>query len=149
MNSQAINAVTLLKNGEHTDIIEYIKTFDGERGFMYTIEHDPKRIEISEKMSDLLDSHGNHSGASWGYMLRLIQAILLDKVSIEELIEEDRISNEHYMIYCQEQELKRAQSQAEQEQAEQRQAEQRQAEQGQAEDDDDDYSDMPDLISIN
>jgi hypothetical protein len=114
MNSQAIKALTLLKNGEHTDIIEYIKTFDGERGFMYTIEHDPNRIEISEKMSHLLDSHGNHSGASWGYMLRLIQAILLGKVSIEELIEEDRISDELYRVYCEEQELKR--SQAEQEQ---------------------------------
>ena len=116
MNSQAINGLTLLKNGEHTDVIEYIKTFDGERGFMYTIEDDPIRIEISEKMSDLLDSHGNHSGASWGCMLRTIQALLLGKVSIEELIEEDRISDELYRVYCEEQELKRSQAQAQAEQ---------------------------------
>ena len=130
MNSQAINALTLLKNGEHTDIIEYIKTFNGERGFMYTLERDPKQIEISERMSELLNSHGNHSGASWGCMLRLIQAILLGKVSIEELIEEDRISDERYRVYCEEQNLKRAKA----EQAEQ--AEQAQA-QAEAEDDDD------------
>ena len=143
MNSQAINALTLLKNGEHTDIMEYIKTFNGERGFMYTLEHDPKRIEISERMSDLLNSDGNHSGSSWGCMLRLIQALLLGKVSIEELIEQDRISDERYRVYCEEQNLKRAQQ-------EQEQAEQEQAEQEQAEDDNDDYdySDMPDLISI-
>jgi hypothetical protein len=140
MNSQAINALTLLKNGEHTDIIEYIKTFNGERGFMYTLERDPKRIEISERMSDLLNSHGNHSGASWGCMLRLIQALLLGKVSIEELNEEDRISDERYKVYCEEQNLKRAQ------QAQAAQIEQ----QDQEEDDDDDYdySDMPELISI-
>jgi len=107
MNSQAIKALTLLKNGEHTDIIEHIKTFE---------EDDLNRIEISEKMSHLLDSHGNHSGASWGYMLRLIQSILLGKVSIEELIEEDRISDELYRVYCEEQELKRSQAQAQAEQ---------------------------------
>ena len=99
MNSQAINALTLLKNGEHTDIMEYIKTFNGERGFMYTLEHDPKRIEISERMSDLLNSDGNHSGSSWGCMLRLIQALLLGKVSIEELIEQDRIKDVKDSIY--------------------------------------------------
>ena len=137
MNNQAINALTLLKNGEHTDIMEYIKTFDGERGFMYTIERDPKRIEISERMSDLLNSHGNHSGASWGCMLRLIQALLLGKVSIEELNEEDRISDERYKVYCEEQNLKRAQ-----------QAQEDQAEQAEDDDDDYDYSDMPELISI-
>ena len=137
MNNQAINALALLKNGEHTDVMEYIKTFDGERGFMYTIERDPKRIEISERMSDLLNSHGNHSGASWGCMLRLIQALLLGKVSIEELNEEDRISDERYKVYCEEQNLKRAQ-----------QAQEDQAEQAEDDDDDYDYSDMPELISI-
>jgi hypothetical protein len=120
MNSQAIKGLTLLKNGEHTDVIEYIKTFDGPYGFMYTLERDPRLVEISEKMSDLLDSHGNHSGASWGCMLRTIQALLLGKVSIEELIEEDRISDELYRVYCEEQELKRSQAQA-QAQAEQEQ----------------------------
>ena len=109
MNSQAINGFTLLKNGEHTDIMEYIKTFDGPYGFMYTLESDPIKNEISEKMSDLLDSRGNHSGASWGCMLRIIQALLLDKVSIEELNEEDRISDEKYRLYCEEQDLKKAQ----------------------------------------
>jgi hypothetical protein len=99
MNSQAIKALTLLKNGEHTDIIEHIKTFDGERGFMYTIEDDPTRIEISEKMSHLLDSHGNHSGASWGYMLRLIQAILLGKVSIEDTSRSSFETQEESLLY--------------------------------------------------
>ena len=105
MNSQAINGLTLLKNGEHTDIMEYIKTFDGPYGFMYTLEHDPKLVEISEKMSDLLDSHGNHSGSSWGCMLRTIQALLLGKVSIEELNEQDRISDEKYRLYCEKKNL--------------------------------------------
>jgi hypothetical protein len=122
MNRQAIGAVAILNNGEHTDIIEYIKTFDGESGFMYTIESDPKRIEISERMSDLLDSNGNHSGASWGCMIRLIQAILLGNVSIEELIEQDRISDEKCRLYYEEQNIKRAQ----QEQAQQQEQEQAQ-----------------------
>ena len=36
---------------------------------------------------------------SWGCMLRTIQAVLNNKITLEQLIEEDRISNERYADY--------------------------------------------------
>ena len=71
----------------HPDLMEYIKSFDGAGGFMYTIITDPAKKQLENRLSDILDSHGMHSGGSWGCMLRGIQAVLCGAVSRAYMIE--------------------------------------------------------------
>jgi hypothetical protein len=78
----------LLQLNEYPDIVDYIKTFNGRDGFMYTRETDQERIEVQEKMNRVLDDN-SHSGASWGSMLRVIQAILNGQTTINELQEQE------------------------------------------------------------
>ena len=72
---------------EYPDISEYIKTFDGEGGFMYTIEKDATRKELNKRMGDLLDD-GFHSGSTWGLMLRNVQSVLNGTITKEKMLEE-------------------------------------------------------------
>jgi len=79
---------------EYPEIMEYIKSFKGDGGFMYTIETDPIYCALHKQMEDLLDSEGTHSGGSFGYMLRKIQSVLNGSITresiIQEIEEEDR-----------------------------------------------------------
>jgi hypothetical protein len=98
-NQSVYKALDILR--EHPEITTYIKSFEGRGGFMYTQEKDPKRIALKHQMEELLDD-GSHSGASWGCMMRTIQAVLNGIVTIEELKEEDKRSNERYEAYLRE-----------------------------------------------
>ena len=57
------------------DIIEYIKTFNGDPGFMRVKETNPERISLQKKMSEVLNEK-RHSGSSWGWALRIIQDVV-------------------------------------------------------------------------
>ena len=104
--SQAIEAIYLLRRGEHQDVINYIKKFNGSGGFMFN--NDADYADVRQKTEDLLDSNHGHSGGSWGCMLRTIQAVLNEVITVEQLIEEDRISHEKYLAWKREQELGKA-----------------------------------------
>lgn len=71
---------------EYPVIVDYIKHFNGPDGFMYTIETDPIKMQLNKQMNDLLDD-GYHSGASWGYMMRLVQAVLHGVTTREHILE--------------------------------------------------------------
>ena len=113
---QIIEALDVLAKKKNADVVEYIKTFDGDGGFMYTQETDPKRIALKNKMETIIDQ-GPHSGASWGCMLRAIQASLIgiDGYSYEQLIteknrlrdEEEKVNNEWRKIIEEEKERER------------------------------------------
>lgn len=80
-----INALQLLKEGEHMDVIDYIKKYDLDGGFMYGKEPDLYLQAMHEKMNKLLDD-GTHSGGSWGFMMRLVQAVLVGTYTLQDLI---------------------------------------------------------------
>ena len=69
------------------DIVEYIKSFDGNGGFMYSEETDSERIRLKKDMEKILDD-GSHSGASWGWMMRVIQSVLTGVVKKEEILKQ-------------------------------------------------------------
>ena len=82
---------------EYPVIVDYIKHFNGPDGFMYTIETDPIKMQLNKQMNDLLDD-GSHSGASWGCMMRLVQAVLNGVTTREDILalireEEDAASH--------------------------------------------------------
>ena len=83
---------------EYPAITEYIKSFDGNGGFMYATETEPDRIAIKKQMEDVLDD-GHHSGSSWGAMMRDIQSVLNGVITVEQLQEQDRINEEKYQAY--------------------------------------------------
>lgn len=83
--SQIMESLDLLTH--YPAIAEYIKNFNGHDGFMYTIETDPRKIQLNKQMGDLLDSNGMHSGASWGCMLRTVQSILNGHTTKEQVIQ--------------------------------------------------------------
>ena len=97
-NNNVYKALDVLQ--EYPQLIAYIKIFDGKHGFMYTRETDPQHIELKKQMEDVLDD-GNHSGASWGNMMRNVQAVLNGVVTVEQLQEEDRIREERYQAFLQ------------------------------------------------
>jgi len=113
---QIIEALDVLANSKNADVVEYIKTFDGDGGFMYTRETEPNRIALKNKMETIINQ-GTHSGASWGCMLRAIQASLIgiDGYSYEQLIteknrlrdEEENVNNEWRKIIEEEKERER------------------------------------------
>ena len=92
---QILNAMDLLI--EYPDLMEYIKTFDGPAGFMWTKETDPQRIDYVNRLDELLDAE-SHSGGSWGCMLRGIQAVLNGFITVEYLEQEAAEEEEHMMI---------------------------------------------------
>jgi len=110
---QTIEALDVLANPMNADVIEYIKSFDGNGGFMFTRETDPNRIALKEKMETVIDQ-GLHSGTSWGCMLRLIQSSLngVEGYSYEHLVsqknrmreEEEKVNNEWLKIIGEEKE---------------------------------------------
>jgi hypothetical protein len=85
--TQVIQGLDVLEQQERHDIQEYIRNFDGNGGFMYTIETDPEKIKLKEDMEKLLDD-SSHSGASWGWMMRVIQSVLSGVTSKEEILKQ-------------------------------------------------------------
>ena len=83
--TQVLSGLDMLQ--ERKDIMNYIKEFNGCGGFMYSVETDPERIKLKDDMETLLDD-GSHSGASWGWMMRVIQSVLNGNVTREEIIYE-------------------------------------------------------------
>jgi hypothetical protein len=92
-NSDVLNALDVLV--EYPDLQEYIKKFNHPGGFMYTIETDEKHKRLTKRLDDLLDPYGRHSGASWGCMMRGVQAILNGEWSYEQLLEQAAEEDEH------------------------------------------------------
>lgn len=72
---------------EYPDLQEYIKDFNGEGGFMFTREIDQHRINCAARLEALLDADGNHSGGSWGSLLRSIQTVLTGHVTRDQILE--------------------------------------------------------------
>lgn len=93
--AQVLSGLDILQ--EHKDISEYIKNFYGNGGFMFTRETDPIKIQLSDDMEDLLND-GSHSGSSWGWMMRVIQAVLNGNATKEEIIELDIKQKEEYRV---------------------------------------------------
>jgi hypothetical protein len=93
--TQVLSGLDILQ--ERKDIMKYIKEFNGNGGFMYSIETDPERIKLKDDMEKLLDD-GSHSGASWGWMMRVIQSVLNGNVTREEIIIEINKQEEEYRI---------------------------------------------------
>ena len=93
-----INALRVLREGEHEDVMHYIKTFYGEGGFMYSEETDPYQIAMKEKMEQLLDDSG-HSGGSWGFTLRAVQAVLKGTWTDQDLLDAKEKEDERYQLW--------------------------------------------------
>ena len=85
--TQVIQGLNVLQQQERHDIQEYIKSFDGNEGFMYTQETDPEKIRLKKEMEKLLDD-GSHSGSSWGWMMRVMQSVLTGVVEKEEILKQ-------------------------------------------------------------
>jgi hypothetical protein len=86
---QVISGLETLQ--EYPELTEYIKSFNGNAGFMFTVETEPDRIRLSKQMEKVLDSDGMHSGGSWGYMLRTIQRVLIGNITKEQVMEQAEI----------------------------------------------------------
>jgi len=83
----ALNGLDKLQQKENDDVADYIKSFNNDGGFMFHTEKTNERISIKNKMEELLDD-GTHSGASFGFMMRLIQALLNGDITRQELLKE-------------------------------------------------------------
>ncbi len=149
-----IDALRVLREGEHEDIMNYIKN---PKSNIFGIETDPYLLAIQKKMDKLLNDDGYHSGGSWCFTLSIVRAVLCGTYTDEELLADKRKEDEEYELFLKQREeqeqyqrikdrvaiadkelelelaLAKQQIQAEQIQAEQIQAEQIQAEQIQAE----------------
>ena len=82
--SQVLNALDCL--AAYPELQEYIRSFDGDGGFMFTVETQPQRKAYQKQLSNLLDSNEMHSGSSWAWMLRGVQAILRGALTREWLL---------------------------------------------------------------
>ena len=80
---QVSNALERLK--EYPDVVNYIKYFNEPGGFMFMEEVSEEQKNLYIKMSQLLDNDGMHSGASWSYLLRMVQGVLNGVFTLEEL----------------------------------------------------------------
>jgi hypothetical protein len=86
MNKKVLEALNTLK--EYPELENYIRTFNGKDGFMFTEETHPQRIEWRQRILVLLDD-GWHSGASFAFMMRIIQGVLCGTITREELFTEE------------------------------------------------------------
>ena len=68
---------------EYPALADYIRTFNGPHGFLYTQETDIIKIQLNKQLQDLDD--GSHSGASFAFMLRAVQSVLNGLLTREEL----------------------------------------------------------------
>jgi hypothetical protein len=81
---RVLEALNILN--KYPELQDYIKTFDSPCGFMYNVENDPVRKRLAKQLDDLLDPCKMHSGASWSYMLRNVQAVLNGVITREYII---------------------------------------------------------------
>ena len=117
--NQVLEAINTLKS--YPAISEYIKNFDGNRGFMYTVETEPEKIQIKAQMEQVLDD-GSHTGASWGWMMRTIQAFLSGVITYEDIVKQQEEENQQYQYY-----MERARVRAQEQQAQAQQAQEPEA----------------------
>jgi len=89
-----IDALRVLREGEHEDIMNYIKN---PKSNVFGVETDPELLAIQNKMEKLLDD-GRHSGGSWCFTLSIVRAILRGTYSEEELLEAKRKEDEEYEL---------------------------------------------------
>ena len=85
-----VDALRVLREGEHEDIMNYIKN---PKSNIFGVETDPDLLAIQNKMDKLLDD-GRHSGGSWCFTLSIVKAILRGTYSEEELLEAKRKEDE-------------------------------------------------------
>ncbi len=83
----ALIGLDKLQQKENDDVAKYIESFNNDGGFMFHTEITNERIVIKNKMEELLDD-GTHSGASFGCMMRLIQALLSGVITRQDLLKE-------------------------------------------------------------
>ena len=98
MFQMSLNGIDKLYQKENHDVLEYIKSFDNDGGFMFNTEITTERISIKNKMEELLDD-GSHSGASFSCMMRIIQSVLTGVNTCQDLlkkIEEDEKKTEEF-----------------------------------------------------
>lgn len=112
--NQVLEAINTLKS--YPAISEYIKTFDGNHGFMYTVETEPEKIQIKAQMEQVLDD-GSHTGASWGWMMRTIQAFLSGVIKYEDIVKQQEEENQQYQYY-----MERARARLQEQQAQEPEA---------------------------
>lgn len=96
-----IEALKILRNGQHQDVIEYIKSYNNDGEFMYGIESDPYRLSMKEKMYNLL-LDDRHSGGSWGFTIRAVQAVLLNYWTDQDLLDAKEKEEERYQLWLNE-----------------------------------------------
>ena len=82
--SQVLNALDRLT--AYPELQEYIKSFNGDGGFMFTVETHPQRKAYQTQLDQVLNSNGMHSGSSWAFMLRGVQAVLMGAFTREWLL---------------------------------------------------------------
>ena len=99
---QVLAALDILQ--EYPEIAEYIKQFNGNFGFMYTTETELKKIQLKQQMELLLDDN-NHSGTSWGAMMRAIQAVLDGVLTREQILLAQAKENQSWADYLAKREL--------------------------------------------
>jgi hypothetical protein len=94
-----ISGLDLLR--DYPEVKNYIKNYNGNRGFNFTGDSYSKYNPVIEnQMSDILDADHAHSGSSWGYMLQGIQAVLNGTITrefIEQKIVEQQTQYNNYM----------------------------------------------------
>jgi len=96
MSHKQVLAVLDKLSFNQQDVAEYIKSFNGDPGFLYADEVDPQRMVLKAKMNAL--DEGSHTGASWGWMMRKVQDVLSGVKSYEEIV---IIKNRHEEQYMQ------------------------------------------------
>jgi hypothetical protein len=80
---QIINVLDILPY--HPDITAYINSFNGREDFMYEKEVEPERIALQKKMS-IVFNEKHHTGCSWGFMTRTVQAVLNGTQTYEKIV---------------------------------------------------------------
>ena len=118
MCTDVLNALDVLV--EYPDLQEYIKDFDAPTGFMFTRETNPQRLACAAQLEALLDTNGNHSGGSWGSLLRSLQAVYTGAVTraqLEEKVEAEKRRIEEWEAAYQRRQAAAAQVRAEAEEA--------------------------------
>ena len=102
-SKQIMEAIDIL--AAHTDIQDYIKTFDDPRDFMKS-ETEPLRKNLEKRLADLLDPHGMYPCYLWVILLTNVKAVLKGDITREyilnQIAEEKRKKDEldwdqHYL----------------------------------------------------
>jgi hypothetical protein len=91
-----IDALRVLREGEHEDIMNYIKM---DNNNILGIEIDPYLLAIQKKMNKLLNDDENHSGGSWCFTLSIVRAVLCGTYTDEELLADKRKEDEEYELF--------------------------------------------------